>query len=122
MGADADDIRVRHLTPGESLKLRDAMGHTLVCCTGTIWITQENDLRDIFLSAGESFTFDRPGNALISAEEGMKAGAVTFISLRPLRSWPFLFRQRQAHRLAARQRVLDRQSALQRCARLARRR
>lgn len=72
MGADADDIRVRQLTPGESLKLRDAAGHTVMCCAGTIWITQENDARDIYLSAGESFTFDRPGTALISAEEGMK--------------------------------------------------
>lgn len=72
MSADADDIRVRRLTPGESLRLRDAAGHTVMCCAGTIWITQENDVRDIFLSAGESFTFDRPGTALISAEEGMK--------------------------------------------------
>lgn len=72
MGADAGDIRVRRLTPGESLKLRDAVGHTLMCCAGTIWITQENDARDIYLSAGESFTFDRPGTVLISAEEGMK--------------------------------------------------
>ena len=70
MGADADDIRVRRLTPGESLKLRDAVGHTLMCCAGTIWITQENDARDIYLSAGESFTVDRPGTVLISAEEG----------------------------------------------------
>ena len=72
MGADTDDIRVRRLTPGESLKLRDAVGHTVVCCAGTIWITQENDARDIYLSAGESFTFDRPGTVLISAEHGMK--------------------------------------------------
>ena len=72
MGADADDIRVKRLTPGESLKLRDAAGHTVMCCAGTIWITQENDARDIYLSAGESFTFDRPGTVLISAEEGMK--------------------------------------------------
>ena len=72
MSADADDIRVRRLTPGESLKLRDAAGHTVVCRAGTIWITQENDPRDIYLSAGESFTFDRPGTVLISAEEGMK--------------------------------------------------
>lgn len=72
MGADSDDICVKRLTPGESLKLRDPAGHTIMCCAGTIWITQENDARDIYLSAGDSFTFDRPGIALISAEEGMK--------------------------------------------------
>ena len=41
------------------------------CCAGAVWITQENDARDIFLTAGQRFTFDRPGVALIYAEEGM---------------------------------------------------
>ena len=52
--------------------MRDAAGYTVQCCAGTVWITQENDARDIYLSAGESFTFDRPGTALISAEQGMR--------------------------------------------------
>lgn len=43
-----------------------------MCCAGTIWITQEGDPRDIFLAAGERFTLDRPGLALISAEEGAR--------------------------------------------------
>lgn len=43
-----------------------------MCCAGTIWITQEGDPRDIFLAAGERFTFDRPSLALISAEEGAR--------------------------------------------------
>ena len=57
---------------GQSLKVRDAAGCTVMCCAGTVWITQENDTRDIFLTAGQRFTFDRPGLALIRAEEGMK--------------------------------------------------
>lgn len=52
--------------------MRDAAGCMVMCCAGTVWITQEGDARDIYLSAGESFTFDRPGTALISPEEGMK--------------------------------------------------
>jgi len=52
--------------------VRDAAGCTVMCCAGTVWITQENDARDVFLTAGESFTFDRKGLALIRAETGMQ--------------------------------------------------
>ena len=34
---------------------------------GSIWITQDGDLRDIVLGAGEAFDFDRRGDALLSA-------------------------------------------------------
>ena len=63
---------MRRLAAGDLLKVRDAAGHTIMCCAGTIRITQENDGRDICLSAGERFTFDRPGTALIGALQGMK--------------------------------------------------
>ena len=33
----------------------------------SIWITQDGDLRDIVLEAGEAFDFDRGGDALLSA-------------------------------------------------------
>jgi branched chain amino acid efflux pump len=66
------EICVTALKLGIPLKLRDAVGHTITCHAGTVWITQENDARDIYLAAGESFAFDRPGLALINAEEGMK--------------------------------------------------
>ena len=72
MRRDPDEICVTRLAPGQSLKVRDAAGCTVMCCAGTVWITQENDARDIFLTAGQRFTFDRPGLALIRAEEGMK--------------------------------------------------
>ena len=63
---------MRRLAPGGSLQVRDAAGCTVSCCAGTVWITQENDIRDVFLAAGESFTFDRKGLALIRAEKGMQ--------------------------------------------------
>mgnify|MGYP001597689678 CR=1 FL=1 len=72
MASDLDDICTRRLTPGTTLKVRNAVGCTVMCCAGTVWITQENDARDIFLTAGQCFTFDRPGLALIRAVEGMK--------------------------------------------------
>lgn len=72
MKPDPDEICVTRLALGRSLKVRDATGCTVMCCAGTVWITQENDARDIFLTAGQRFTFDRPGVALICAEEGMQ--------------------------------------------------
>ena len=41
------------------------MGIALV--EGSVWITQQNDPRDIALDAGESFIFDRPGLAIVQA-------------------------------------------------------
>lgn len=72
MRPNLDDMGTKRLAPGQSLRVRDAIGCTVMCCAGTVWITQEDDLRDIFLTAGQRFTFDRPGLALIRAEEGMK--------------------------------------------------
>ena len=72
MTPNPDELCVTRLTPGRSLRVRDAIGCTVMCCAGTVWITQENDARDIFLTAGERFTFDRPGLALIYAEEGIR--------------------------------------------------
>lgn len=74
------------LTPGQSLKVRDAIGCTVMCCAGTVRITQEDDARDTFLTAGQCFAFGRPGLALIRAEAGMKNewlgnSGVTVISL-----------------------------------------
>ena len=34
---------------------------------GTVWITQDRDVRDIILSAGQSFVLDRNGVALVFA-------------------------------------------------------
>ena len=71
---DAPDFCVERLAAGRLLAVRDAAGWTVTCCVGTVWITQESDERDIYLKSGESFTFDRPGVALICAVDGMKGG------------------------------------------------
>ena len=72
MTSNPNDICVQRLRPGRSLRVRNVIGCTVMCCAGTVWITQENDARDIFLTAGQRFTFDRTGLALIHAEEGMR--------------------------------------------------
>lgn len=49
--------------------VRDGLGHSIVCDSGSVWVTQEGDPRDIVLGAGEAFTLDRPGTALVLAFE-----------------------------------------------------
>jgi hypothetical protein len=55
------------LDKGKIGHVRAERGRRLEVVSGTIWITQDGDLRDIVLGAGEAFDFDRRGDALLSA-------------------------------------------------------
>lgn len=57
------------LGAGQQFRLYDAAGWTIACRSGSVWITQEADVRDVFLSAGERFTLDRGGLALMLARQ-----------------------------------------------------
>jgi Protein of unknown function (DUF2917) len=57
----------RHLGKGRVRHVRGEAGRRVECLSGSIWITQDGDRRDIVLAAGEGFDFDRPGDALLSA-------------------------------------------------------
>lgn len=50
----------------QHLRMRDAFGWTIKAVSGTVWITQESDSRDIVLKAGDSFVLDRQGSTLVS--------------------------------------------------------
>lgn len=75
----------------QRLQLDNAVGGTIVCLRGGVWITQHHDTRDIVLGAGERFVFDRPGRAIVQAT----ADSLVSISERPragaasawLRNW-----------------------------------
>jgi hypothetical protein len=54
------------LKPQQCLRLSDALGWRVVAEVGAIWITQDDDSRDVVLHAGESFVLDRNGVALIT--------------------------------------------------------
>lgn len=56
-----------HLRKGEIMRLHDARGQRIESIRGGLWITMDNDLRDVFIEAGEGFTVDRGGDTLISA-------------------------------------------------------
>jgi hypothetical protein len=55
------------LDKGKIGHVRAERGRRLEVVSGTIWITQDGDLRDIVLGPGEAFDFDRRGDALLSA-------------------------------------------------------
>ncbi len=60
--------KVFELAPREILRLDGARGTTLRVTRGTLWLTLENDPRDIVLTTGESFTIDRGGLTVIEAQ------------------------------------------------------
>ncbi len=55
------------LRKGEIHRLRHGLGQRIEALNGCLWVTIDNDLRDIFVAAGEGFTIDRDGDTLISA-------------------------------------------------------
>ena len=58
---------LERLAAGEFLKIRDGGGQTLAVFEGLVWVTQDGDPRDAFVTRGGAFTFDRPGLAIIEA-------------------------------------------------------
>ena len=58
---------VTKLAKGEMLRVDSALGQSIAVVRGMVWITQEGDLSDTFLSAGESFVFNQRGTALAQA-------------------------------------------------------
>jgi hypothetical protein len=54
----------------ELFDIHDGAGLSVTCRDGAVWITQSNDARDVVIEAGESFTLDRPGLALVAAPAG----------------------------------------------------
>ena len=57
------------LDAGQILSVESPVGRCAMVFQGRAWITQEGDLGDYVVSAGESFMFDRPGLALVEALE-----------------------------------------------------
>ncbi|MGE5339386.1 MAG: DUF2917 domain-containing protein [Gemmatimonadota bacterium] len=58
---------VTRLERGALLRLNDVDGRNVAVCSGTVWITQDRDPRDVFVGPGETFRIDRPGLVLVQA-------------------------------------------------------
>lgn len=55
------------LTDGQVAVLRDAAGARIECLNGLLWITQEDEGRDVLLGPGEEITLERDGKTLVEA-------------------------------------------------------
>lgn len=66
---DTLDARERVLPASELLVVEHAYGRVVECRGGWVWITQENDARDVVLGAGQQFRFDRLGKAVVQSLE-----------------------------------------------------
>lgn len=65
---EIDSLRIPLAARGLA-RLPDAQATRIVCEAGTVWITIDNDPRDIVLSSGQSFVVDRRAGVLMSALE-----------------------------------------------------
>jgi hypothetical protein len=50
-----------------TLRIADGRAHVVAVFEGQVWLTQDGDLRDVFLEAGESFGFESSGVTLVQA-------------------------------------------------------
>ena len=61
--------RVLELANGDMIELRNARGTTLRVTKGVVWITQQDDTRDVVLHGGDVWTVERHGLTLIEAQD-----------------------------------------------------
>jgi hypothetical protein len=66
MRVNASPFRIS-LRWGRPLTFADAEGTCITARRGTVWITQDNDIRDVVLGDGESFMLDQPDLAVVQA-------------------------------------------------------
>ncbi len=65
---DTDLFRAANdLAKGSLYRIHDGQGRRVVCLSGCVWLTQDNDPRDTVLEAGDGFTIDRSGDTYLSA-------------------------------------------------------
>ena len=64
------------LGPNQTLRVVDGAGSTVCAVEGSLWITEENQLRDIVLQAGACYRLRERGVALVNSLGG--SAAVSF--------------------------------------------
>jgi hypothetical protein len=75
------DVSQLAFTAGQSASLHDAQGTRIECLSGSLWITQEDEGRDIVLAPGEAFTLGRNGKTVVHA---FKPSLALVIESRPV--------------------------------------
>jgi hypothetical protein len=61
------------LAPNQTLKVVDGAGSTVCAVEGELWITEENQPRDIVLKAGACYRLRERGVALVNSLGGFAA-------------------------------------------------
>ncbi len=61
------------LGPNQTLRVVDGEGTTVCAVEGTVWITEENQVRDIVLEPGNCYRLEHPGIALVNSLGGEAA-------------------------------------------------
>ncbi len=64
----------RFLAGRSTLQLDDAEGTVIAVESGCLWVTMENDTRDVILAPGMRFEVDRDGRTIVAAEEDSRFG------------------------------------------------
>lgn len=64
------------LAPHEAIALPDIEGTALVVTRGTLWITQQDDTRDVVLCPGDLWMVERDGLTIIEAQNDASFRAV----------------------------------------------
>jgi Protein of unknown function (DUF2917) len=64
------------LGPNQTLKVVDGVGSTVCAVEGSVWITEENQTRDIVLERGACYRLRHRGLAIVNALGG--GAAVSF--------------------------------------------
>ena len=65
------------LSPHQTLRLRDSAGSTVCAVEGSVWITEENQARDIVLAQGNCYRLRNSGLALINPLGGTASVELT---------------------------------------------
>jgi len=58
------------LEPGQSTRLTEARAARLASAAGTLWVTVDNDPRDVVLEVGDSFEIPDDASLLVSSLGG----------------------------------------------------
>lgn len=58
------------LSPNQPLRLREAAGSTVCAVEGSVWITEENQPRDIVLEPGGCYRLRSAGLAIVNSLNG----------------------------------------------------
>lgn len=58
---------IQDIAKDKILEIKQALGITVECLEGSVWVTLDGSTRDVILEAGQSFCVDRKQRTLIQA-------------------------------------------------------